>query len=126
MGGEGPLDPGRVIGKVTRRLIPFLFLLYVVAFLDRVNVGFAALQMKADLGFSDAVYGLGAIGLSLRGHPAGRRPWFSLPAFFVLVNVASLHAAWNLLTGRRIDRWQPARAAEASAERAPVTGGTDR
>ena len=73
-----------------------------------------------------AVYGLGAIGLSLRGHPAGRRPWFSLPAFFVLVNVASLHAAWNLLTGRRIDRWQPARAAEASGERAPVTGGTDR
>ena len=56
-----------------------------------------------------AVYGLGAIGLGLRGHPAGRRPWFSLPAFFLLVNIASLHAAWNLVTGRRIDRWQPAR-----------------
>jgi hypothetical protein len=60
------------------------------------------------------VYGLGATGLALRGHPAGRRPWFSLPAFFVLVNVASLHAAWNLLTGRRIDRWQPVRSAEAA------------
>lgn len=61
-----------------------------------------------------AVYGLGAIGLALRGHRAGRRPWFSLPAFFLLVNIASLHAAWNLITGRRIDRWQPARSTEAS------------
>ena len=79
-----------------------------------------------------AVYGLGAIGLGLRGHPAGRRPWFSLPAFFVLVNVASLHAAWNLLTGRRIDRWQPVRAAEAAADRSvaaepsPAAAGSDR
>jgi cellulose synthase/poly-beta-1,6-N-acetylglucosamine synthase-like glycosyltransferase len=62
-----------------------------------------------------AVYGLGAIGLGLRGHRAGRRPWFSLPAFFLLVNIASLHAAWNLITGRRIDRWQPARSTEAIA-----------
>jgi ACS family tartrate transporter-like MFS transporter len=46
--------------KVTRRLIPFLFLLYILNFLDRVNVGFAALQMNRDLGFSPAVYGLGA------------------------------------------------------------------
>ncbi|MCU0426349.1 MAG: MFS transporter [Candidatus Kapabacteria bacterium] len=46
--------------KVSWRLIPFLFLLYIVAYLDRVNIGFAQLQMKADLGFSDAVYGLGA------------------------------------------------------------------
>jgi ACS family tartrate transporter-like MFS transporter len=60
VGGEGALESTRVTARVTRRLIPFLFLLYVVAFLDRVNVGFAALQMKADLGFGDAVYGLGA------------------------------------------------------------------
>lgn len=46
--------------KVSWRLIPFLFLLYIVAYLDRVNVGFAQLQMKSDLGFSDAVYGFGA------------------------------------------------------------------
>ena len=62
-----------------------------------------------------AVYGLGGIGLALRGHGAGRRPWFSLPAFFVLVNIASLHAAWNLITGRRIDRWQPARSTDGTA-----------
>ena len=44
--------------EVGLRLIPFLFLLYVVAFLDRVNVGYAKLQMGADLHFSDEVYGL--------------------------------------------------------------------
>ena len=46
--------------KVTWRLIPFLFLCYVVAYLDRVNVGFAKLQMLKDLNFSETVYGLGA------------------------------------------------------------------
>ena len=46
--------------KVTVRLIPFLFLLYIVAWLDRVNVGFAALQMNADLGFSSAAFGFGS------------------------------------------------------------------
>src|SRR6476620_11849207 len=46
--------------KVAYRLIPFLFLCYIIAFLDRVNVGFAKLQMAGDLGYSDAVYGFGA------------------------------------------------------------------
>lgn len=46
--------------KVTLRLIPFLFVLYIVAWLDRVNVGFAALQMNADLGFSSAAFGFGS------------------------------------------------------------------
>lgn len=46
--------------KVAAKLIPFLFLCYVVNFLDRVNVGFAKLQMAGDLQFSDAVYGFGA------------------------------------------------------------------
>jgi MFS family permease len=46
--------------KVTRRLIPFLFLCYILAYLDRVNVGFARLQMQADLAFSDTAYGIGA------------------------------------------------------------------
>jgi cellulose synthase/poly-beta-1,6-N-acetylglucosamine synthase-like glycosyltransferase len=55
------------------------------------------------------VYGLGIVGLLLRDRPAGRRPWFAIPSFFLLVNIASLHALWNLLSGRRIDRWQPVR-----------------
>ncbi|HET6474014.1 MAG TPA: MFS transporter, partial [Pseudomonadales bacterium] len=50
----------RTISAVTWRLIPFLLLLYIVAWLDRVNVGFAALQMNDALGFSAAIYGFGA------------------------------------------------------------------
>jgi len=46
--------------KVTLRLIPFLFVLYIVAWLDRVNLGFAALQMNSDLGFSSAAFGFGS------------------------------------------------------------------
>ena len=46
--------------RVTWRLLPFLFLCYVLAYLDRVNVGFARLQMQADLGLSDTAYGIGA------------------------------------------------------------------
>jgi D-galactonate transporter len=46
--------------RVSWRLMPFLFLCFVAAYLDRVNVGFAKLQMQAELQFSDAVYGVGA------------------------------------------------------------------
>lgn len=46
--------------RIARRLLPFLFILYLVAYLDRVNVGFAGLEMSRDLGFSDRVFGLGA------------------------------------------------------------------
>jgi sugar phosphate permease len=46
--------------KITVRLMPFLFLSYVVAYINRVNVSFAKLQMQQDLGMSEAVYGLGA------------------------------------------------------------------
>ena len=46
--------------RITRRLIPFLFVLYVFNYVDRVNISFAALQMTGDLGFSNAVFGLGA------------------------------------------------------------------
>jgi len=50
----------RAIGKVMRRLIPFLIVCYFVAYLDRVNVGFAKLHMNQALGLSDAAFGLGA------------------------------------------------------------------
>ena len=46
--------------KITVRLIPFLVFLFILAWIDRVNVGFAKLQMLQDLQFSEAVYGLGA------------------------------------------------------------------
>jgi D-galactonate transporter len=53
-------DDRQLFARVAWRIIPFLFLCYVVSFLDRINIGFAQLQMKHDLGFSDAMYGLGA------------------------------------------------------------------
>src|SRR5439155_3565298 len=46
--------------KITRRLIPFLFLLYITAFIDRVNVSFAGLDMTRELNFSNEVFGFGA------------------------------------------------------------------
>ncbi len=50
----------RVLRKVTWRIIPFVMLLYFVAFIDRVNIGFAALTMNKDIGLSPAVFGFGA------------------------------------------------------------------
>jgi MFS transporter, ACS family, tartrate transporter len=74
--------------KVTLRLIPFLFVLYIVAWLDRVNVGFAALQMNSDLGFSSAAFGFGSgvfflgyclfeVPSNLLLHRVGARRWIS-------------------------------------------------
>src|SRR6188768_2925581 len=48
------------MARVTWRLLPFLLLLYIISWLDRVNVGFAKLQMNTDLGLSDTAYGFGA------------------------------------------------------------------
>ncbi|WP_406192520.1 MFS transporter [Streptomyces sp. NBC_01017] len=61
--GEATPDLARenaVFRKVVRRIVPFLILCYAFSYLDRVNVGFAKLQMSDDLGFSEAAYGLGA------------------------------------------------------------------
>jgi len=55
---SGDLD--RLYRKITLRLMPLLFLCYLFAFLDRINIGYAKLEMSSDLGFSEAVYGLGA------------------------------------------------------------------
>ncbi len=60
MGAEDLRIESAVYAKVRRKLLPFLFVLYVVAYLDRINVGFAALQMNRELGLSEAVFGFGA------------------------------------------------------------------
>jgi MFS family permease len=49
-----------VYRKITRRFIPLLFICYIFNYMDRTNIGFAQLQMKGDLGFSDVAYGIGA------------------------------------------------------------------
>src|SRR5215469_6665692 len=69
--------------KLTWRLVPFLFLLYIVAYLDRINVGFAALQMQRELNFNDAVYGFGA-GLFFVGYFC-----FQVPSNVVLQRVGA-------------------------------------
>ena len=88
--------------KVTLRLLPFLFIGYVAAYLDRVNVGFAKLQMLNDLHFSEAVYGLGAgvffigyflfeVPSNLLLHRLGARLWISrIMVTWALVSAASM------------------------------------
>src|SRR6267143_4129961 len=73
----------KIVAKLTRRLLPFLFVLYIVAYLDRINVGFAALQMKGELGFSDRVYGLGA-GIFFAGYF-----FFQIPSNLALARVGA-------------------------------------
>ncbi len=92
------MDHGATLRKVSRRLIPFLFLLYVAAYLDRINVGFAQLQMKSALGFSDAVYGLGA-GIFFIGYFL-----FEVPSNLILARVgarvwiARIMITWGLIS----------------------------
>ena len=87
-----------LLTKLRLRLLPFLFLLYVVAYLDRVNVGFAALQMKAQLNFSDSVYGLGA-GIFFLGYFL-----FQVPSNIILERIgarrwiAALMILWGFIS----------------------------
>jgi MFS family permease len=84
--------------KASRRLLPFLFVLYVAAFLDRINVGFAQLQMKGDLGFGDAVYGLGT-GIFFIGYFL-----FEVPSNLILARagarlwIARIMITWGLIS----------------------------
>src|SRR5204862_3388076 len=63
----GVTDINALRRKVAWRVLPLVFALYIVAYLDRANVGFAKLRMAKDLGFSEAVYGLG-IGIFFIGY----------------------------------------------------------
>jgi D-galactonate transporter len=55
-----PIAVTKLFSKISWRILPFLMLCYVIAFLDRINIGYAQLQMKQTLTFSDATYGFGA------------------------------------------------------------------
>jgi ACS family tartrate transporter-like MFS transporter len=78
-----PVDRRLVVDRVTRRLIPFLFLSYVVAYVDRVNVGFAAGALQRDLGLSDTAFGVGA-GLFFLGYCV-----FEIPSNLMLERVGA-------------------------------------
>ncbi|MEI6244639.1 MAG: MFS transporter, partial [Acidobacteriota bacterium] len=97
-----------LVAKLTRRLIPFMFLLYIVSYLDRINVGFAALQLNAALNFGPEVFGTGAgiffIGYFLFEVPSnlimqrvGARIWIAR----ILVTWGLISAAMMFVTGQR-------------------------
>src|SRR5437867_3310470 len=84
--------------KLTRRLIPFMFMLYIVSYLDRINVGFAALQLNAALNFDPAVFGFGA-GIFFIGYFI-----FEIPSNLVMQRVgarlwmARILVTWGLIS----------------------------
>jgi MFS transporter, ACS family, tartrate transporter len=84
------------LAKVRRHLLPFLFVLYIVNYMDRINVGFASLRMNHDLGLSDAVFGVGA-GLFFIGYFI-----FEIPSNLILARVgartwiARIMVTWGL------------------------------
>lgn len=87
-----------MVRTLTLRLVPFLFLLYIVAYLDRINLGFAALQMQKQLSIGDAAYGLGA-GIFFAGYSI-----FQVPSNLVLERVgarrwiAFLMVVWGIVS----------------------------
>jgi len=89
----------RVMRKITLRIVPFIMLLYFIAFLDRVNIGFAALTMNAELGFSPAVFGFGA-GIFFLGYFL-----FEVPSNLILhkvgarIWIARVMITWGLVSG---------------------------
>jgi ACS family tartrate transporter-like MFS transporter len=88
----------RAFRKATRRLIPFLFLIYVVAYLDRVNVSFAQLQLEDDLGFSDTIFGIGAgifsLGYVIFGVPSN----LALARFGARRWLAAIMIVWGVIS----------------------------
>jgi MFS family permease len=91
--GSGISAEDAVFRKIALRLVPFLFLCYLAAYLDRVNVGFAKLQMQKELGFSETVYGFGA-GIFFLGYVL-----FEVPSNIILHKVgARLWLARVMLT----------------------------
>jgi MFS transporter, ACS family, tartrate transporter len=87
----------KTLTKVSWRLLPFLFVLYITSYLDRVNVGFAALQMNSDLKFSSSAFGLGS-GIFFIGYCL-----FEVPSNLILARVgarlwiARIMVTWGLL-----------------------------
>ena len=82
-GARTAADLSGLYRKISWRLLPLLLLCYSFAYLDRVNIGFAKLQMQADVGLSDAAYGLGA-GIFFLGYVL-----FEIPSNLLLVRVGA-------------------------------------
>lgn len=89
----------RTIRRISIRIVPFIMLLYFIAFIDRVNIGFAALTMNKDLGFSPTVFGFGA-GIFFFGYFL-----FEVPSNIILDKVgarlwiARVMITWGIISG---------------------------
>jgi ACS family tartrate transporter-like MFS transporter len=98
MESTNAVDGRALYSKITWRLIPYIFLLYIVAYLDRVNVGFAAYDLQRDLHFSNTVYGTGA-GIFFLGSVL-----FDLPSNLMLTRVgariwiARIMISWGVIS----------------------------
>jgi MFS transporter, ACS family, tartrate transporter len=100
--GQGPTDEHAILARITWRLLPLLFLCYIVAYVDRINVGFAKLQLQQALGIEPAVfgsvYGFGA-GLFFIGYFL-----FEIPSNLLLhrigarIWIARIMVAWGLIS----------------------------
>src|SRR5271155_2341151 len=89
----------QLLRKLNLRIVGFTIVLFLVNYIDRVNIGFAALQMNQDLGFSAAVYGFGA-GVFYLGYVL-----FEIPSNLILARVgarvwiARIMISWGVLSG---------------------------
>ena len=98
----------RVIRKVSWRIVPFVALCYFVCYLDRVNVGFAALTMNADLGFTATVFGWGA-GIFFFGYFIFEVPSnLALERFGARLWIARIMLTWGLLSAGMSLIWNEA------------------
>lgn len=88
----------RTLRKISWRIVPFIMLLYFIAYIDRVNIGFAALTMKADLGFTASILGFGA-GIFFWGYFL-----FEVPSNIVLhkigarIWIARVMVTWGIIS----------------------------
>jgi MFS transporter, ACS family, tartrate transporter len=87
----------RTMRRVIRRIVPFLTILFVINFLDRTNVGFAALRMNGDIGISSTIYGLGA-GIFFLGYMSFEIPSnVLLHKFGARIWLARIMITWGLV-----------------------------
>ena len=91
--GDHTLEAERILRQVRRRLVPFAFICYVVAYIDRVNIGFAATELQRDLGLSSAQFGLGA-GLFFLGYCL-----FEIPSNLIMERVGARRWIARIMIG---------------------------
>ncbi|WP_153131755.1 MFS transporter [Dechloromonas hortensis] len=89
----------RTMRRITWRIVPFIMLLYFIAYLDRVNIGFAALTMKQDLGFTASILGFGA-GIFFWGYFLFEVPSnIALHKFGARIWIARVMVTWGIISG---------------------------